>query len=356
VVKAGLIAIRCASQPLAGKIYTLFSKKLSFLFYLFIFEGGNLVCALAPSSTALIAGRAITGLGASGVFVGGIVILATIIPLHKRAIWQGTQVTMFSVASVVGPVIGGAFTESVTWRWCFWINLPFGGLAAVLLLFLKIRRPEEATRLPLAAKIKALDFIGFILLAGSIAMLLLGLQFGGTTYAWKSSVVVGLFVGFAVTFTPFVCWQIYRDDDALVPPKLFRYRNASLLCLCQMFAAGPFQVIVYWLPIWFQAVLGVSPIASGIRYLPTVIADALACIIGSGIVMRLGIWNPFLLLSKALIALSGGLLSTIHPGISSAHCIGYQILGGVGFGLVNNMVSFSILCWFMGSLYLLITL
>ncbi|KAF2115524.1 major facilitator superfamily domain-containing protein [Lophiotrema nucula] len=327
----------CASQPLAGKIYTLFSKKLTFLFYLFIFELGNLVCALSPSSTALIAGRAVTGLGASGVFVGGIVILATIIPLHKRAIWQGTQVSLFSLASVVGPIIGGALTQSVTWRWCFWINLPFGAIAAVLLLFLNIRKPEAATHWPLVRKIKALDFIGFILLAGSAIMLLLALQLGGTTYSWNSSVVIGLFVGFAVTIIPFICWQVFRGDDALVPPRLFGYRNASLLCLCQMFAAGPFQVIVYWLPIWFQAVLGVSPIASGIRYLPTVIADALTCIVGSAIIMQLGIWNPFLLLSKVLISLSGGLLSTIHLGISSSHLIGYQILGGIGFGLVNNV-------------------
>jgi MFS family permease len=334
-----LTATRCASQPLAGKIFTLFSKKLTFLSYLFVFELGNLVCALAPSSQALIVGRAVTGLGASGIFVGGIVVLATIIPLHKRAIWQGTLVTTFSIASVVGPVIGGALTQDISWRWCFWINLPFGGFAAALLLFLRIRKPEEAALQPLARKIKALDFAGFILLGGSIVMLLLALQLGGVTYSWRSSVVVGLFVGFAVTIIPFVCWQIYRGDDALVPSKLFGYRNASLILLCQSFAAGPFQVIVYWLPIWFQAVLGVSPVASGVRYLPTVIADAIACIIGSGIIMQLGIWNPFLLLSKALISLSGGLLSTIHPGISSAHIVGYQILGGVGFGLVNNVVS-----------------
>ncbi|KAF2820881.1 MFS general substrate transporter [Ophiobolus disseminans] len=327
----------CASQPLAGKIFTMFSKKFTFMSYLLIFEIGNLVCALAPTSRALIVGRAVTGLGASGIFVGGIVVLATIVPLHKRAIWQGTLITTFSIASVVGPVIGGALTQDVSWRWCFYIQLPFGGVAAALLLFLRVQKPEEASLQSLARKIRALDFTGFILLAGSIVMLLLALQLGGVTYSWKSSVVIGLFVGFALTIIPFVGWQIHRGDAALVPTKLFRHRNASLILLCQSFAAGPFQVIVYWLPIWFQAVLGVSPVASGVRYLPTVIADAIACIVGSGLIMQLGIWNPFLLLSKALISLSGGLLSTIHPGISSGHIISYQILGGVGFGLVNNV-------------------
>jgi MFS family permease len=290
----------------------------------------------------LIVGRAITGLGASGIFVGGIVVLATIVPLHKRAIWQGTLVTTFSIASVVGPVIGGALTQDISWRWCFYINLPFGGLAAALLLFLRIRKPEDAALKPIRQKILALDFAGFLILGGAIVMLLLAFQMGGITHPWRSSVIIGLFIGFGLTFIVFVGWQIKRRDDALVPTKLFSYRNASLILLCQSFAAGPFQVIVYWLPIWFQAVLGISPVASGVRYLPTVIADAIACIVGSGIIMQLGIWNPFLLLSKALIALSGGLLSTIHPGISSANIIGYQILGGVGFGLVNNVVGNSV--------------
>lgn len=167
---------------------------------MFIFEIGNLICAVAPSSSALIAGRAVTGLGASGVFVGGIVVLATIIPLHKRAIWQGTQVMMFSVASVVAPVIGGALTQSLTWRWCFWINLPSGGLSAVLLVaFLRIWKPAETTRMPFLGKLKALDFVGFVILAGSTAMLLLALQFGGNAYARSSSVIIGLFIGFAIT-------------------------------------------------------------------------------------------------------------------------------------------------------------
>lgn len=102
---------RCASQPLAGKVFTLFSKKLTYLVYLAVFEIGSLVCALAPSSPALIAGRAIAGLGASGMFAGGFVVQAATIPLHKRAIWIGIISATFSVASIVGPVIGGALTQ-----------------------------------------------------------------------------------------------------------------------------------------------------------------------------------------------------------------------------------------------------
>lgn len=120
---AAFMVAMAASQPLAGKVYTLFPKKLVYLLYLLAFEAGSLVCALSPSSPALIAGRAIAGFSASGLFAGGFTILTTIIPLHKRAVWTGTMGATFSIASIVGPVMAGGLTQKVTWRWCFYINV-----------------------------------------------------------------------------------------------------------------------------------------------------------------------------------------------------------------------------------------
>ena len=245
----------------------------------------------------------------------------------------------FAIASIVGPVIAGAFTEHITWRWCFYLYLPIGGFAAVLILFLFRIKGAATEKARLLEKIKGLDGLGFVLFAGSITMLLLALQFGGTAYAWKSSVVIGLFVGFGVTMLAFIPWQLYLQDTALIPPKLFKNRNASLIFSSSIFVNGPFQTIVYWLPIWFQAVLGVNPEASGIRYLPTVISDALASMIGAGIVMQLGVWNPFLLFAEVMVCIGGGLLTTIHPGISDGHWIGYQIFGGIGYSLASNLVG-----------------
>lgn len=335
------VIFRCASQPLAGKTFTLFPKKITYLLYLALFEIGSLVCALAPTSAALIGGRAIAGFGASGLFAGGFVLLTTIIPLHKRAIWTGTMSSFFAIASIVGPVLGGALTENLSWRWCFYINLPIGGVSAILVASFFSLKPANTENLPLIEKLKGLDSIGFTLFSGSITMLLLALQWGGTTYAWKSSVIIGLLIGSAVIMGIFIPWQLHLKDSAMIPPKLFTHRNVILIFTSSLFVNGPFQTIVYWLPIWFQAVLGATPTESGIKYLPTVISDVLAALIGSSLVMKIGAWNPFLLFGEAMVPIGGGLLSTLYPGISTGHWIGYQIFGGIGYSLATNLVSWN---------------
>ncbi|CAG8960295.1 hypothetical protein HYFRA_00012815 [Hymenoscyphus fraxineus] len=321
----------CSCQPLAGKIYILFPKKLAYILFVSIFEIGNLVCATAPTSAALIAGRVVSGIGASGVFAGGFAILTTIVPLHKRPIYMGTISSTFALASIVGPVISGSLTEHVSWRWCFYINPPCGAFAVALLSFLFRVKTVSTERAPLIEKLKGLDGVGFVLFSGSTTMLLLALQLGGGSYPWNSSTIVGLFVGFPITLAVFCWWQLRLQDTAMIPPRIFKSnRNPSLLFVSSILMSGPFEVIVFWLPIWFQAILEISPEQSGIRFLPTVIADALTRIIGSGI-------NLFILLGFALVSLGPGLITTIHPGISNGHLIGYQILGGIGYSLCSSL-------------------
>lgn len=105
---------------------------------------------------------------------------------------------------------------------------------------------------------------------------------------------------------------------------------------------GPFQIIIYWLPIWFQGVLAATPTQSGVNFFPAVISDVLAAVIGAGIVTQLGWWNPFMLLAELLVCLGGGLLTTIYPNISGAHWIGYQIFGGIGYSLASNLVLYTL--------------
>ena len=230
--------------------------------------------------------------------------------------------------------------QHVTWRWCFYMNLPIGGFAAAIFVLLVKIKPAETEGVPLWKKLKGLDMLGFTLFVSSITMLLLAFQWGGNSYAWGSSVIIGLFIGFACSHLLFILWQLHLQDDALIPPRLFKsHRNVPLICASSFFVNGPFQVIIYWLPIWFQAVLAMSPTLSGVNFLSTVISDAITSLLGTGIVMKIGWWNPFLLVGNAFVCLSGGLLSTIYPDISAGHWIGYQIFGGIGYSLVTNLVS-----------------
>ena len=255
---------------------------------------------------------------------------------------MGTISSTFALASIVGPVISGALTERLSWRWCFYINPPCGGFAVFLLLFLFRVKPVSTEQVPVVDKLKSLDGVGFVLFSASTTMLLLALQFGGSSFPWKSSTIIGLFVGCPITLAVFCWWQVRLQDTAMIPPRIFKSnRNAVLLVVSSFSMAGSFQVIIFWLPIWFQAVLGISPQESGIRFLPTVIADALTGIIGSGIVMQIGYWNPFILFGYILVCLGPGLLTTIFPGVSNGNLIGYQILGGVGYSLCSSLVSIS---------------
>ncbi|KAJ4357233.1 uncharacterized protein N0V89_001808 [Didymosphaeria variabile] len=327
----------CVALPLAGKIYMFFPKKLVYLAYIGVFEIGSLVCALAPNSNALIVGRAISGLGASGIFAGSLIIVATIAPLHKRPLLTGMTNGTFGASQIIGPLIGGAFAQNVTWRWCFWINLPAGGVSiALILLFLHLQTsPTEMG--PLKTKIKNLDLLGFTIFAGAILMLLLALQWGGVTYAWSSSIVVGLLVGFVVVFAIFVASQWWMGDSALVPPKLFTFRTVVLAFGACLLGPGGVATIIYYLPIWFQAVQGATPISSGVRYLPSVISDVLTSIVGGGIVMNVGWYNPFYIFGVGILAIGSGLLSTLTPTTDAGKWIGYQILTGCGYSFMVTM-------------------
>ncbi|KAL9640530.1 MAG: hypothetical protein Q9204_000677 [Flavoplaca sp. TL-2023a] len=327
----------CVPLPLAGKMYMLFPKKMVYLIYIAVFELGSLLCALAPTSNALIIGRAISGLGASGIFAGSLIIVATIAPLHKRPLLTGLTNGTFGASQIIGPLIGGAFSQNVTWRWCFWINLPAGSISVALIVFcLHIQKGASETT-PWRQKMQELDVLGFVLFAGAITMLLVALQTGGVTYAWNSSVVLGLLVGFALTFVVFLGSQWRAGNSALVPPRLLRYRTVVLAVGACFIAPGGVATIIYYLPIWFQAVQGASPISSGIRYLPSVISDVLTSIIGGAVVMKVGWYNPFYIFGVAILCIGSGLLTTLTPTIDAGKWIGYQILTGSGYSFLVTM-------------------
>jgi MFS family permease len=241
-----------ALQLIFGKIYTFYNIKWAYLIALFIFEIGSLLCGVAPNSTALIIGRAIAGVGGSGIFSGAMVIISKTVPLHQRPAYTGAVGSMYGIASVAGPLMGGAFTDRLTWRWCFYINLPFGAVTAFFILFwFKAPKRVQERALGWRAQIEQFDLLGTLFFIPSIVCLLIALQWGGSTYNWSNARIVVLFVLFVVFMACFIAIQIWKQENATVPPRIFKNRNVwGMGIFTSSMGASFFGIIYFVSPIY----------------------------------------------------------------------------------------------------------
>ncbi|KAJ9483491.1 hypothetical protein VN97_g9911 [Penicillium thymicola] len=328
----------CALQPIAGKLFGSFPMKVIFLGSLAIFELGSLLCALAVNSPMLIVGRAIAGIGAAGCFTGAFCIVAVSSPLIKRPFYIGILQSTFGIATIIGPILGGAFTEHATWRWCFWINLPIGTVTILTLLFFFKPPTRDAIKGPsVLRRLQNLDLLGAVLFAPAIIMIFLALQWGGTEYAWKSATIIGLFIGGAGLGLVFALWQIRKGDDAMIPPRLVSERTMFFSCLSEFFAMGAVYISIYYLPEWFQVIKGASPTKSGLMYLPLALSDVLSATLTGASLKYLGYPNPYMLLGTGLMSIATGLFSTFSLTTAHQHWIPFQVLQGLGVGMTLSM-------------------
>ncbi|CCF43400.1 major facilitator superfamily transporter [Colletotrichum higginsianum] len=315
----------------------------SFLSSILIFEIGSLICGVAPSSPVLIAGRAIAGVGSAGIFTGAMMVMIPMVPLHKRPMFQGIFGMVFGLASVIGPLVGGGFTGTVTWRWCFYINLPVGGVAFVFLFFM-LKAPKRQPQEPatLFQHFKRLDPLGSLFFLPSIVSLLLALEWGGSEYEWNDGRIIALFVIFGVGFIAFATVQVLMPQTATVPVRIIKQRTMLAGAFFMLFLAGSMMLAVYYLPIWFQAVQGADPVDSGIYTIPLVLSIVVSSIISGGMTQKIGYYVPSMILCPSIMSVGLGLMSTFQPGISSGHWIGYQFLTGFGLGFGMQTVGLAV--------------
>jgi MFS family permease len=266
---------------LSGKLYANFSLKWTLFSFITIFLLGSLLCGVATTSNMFILGRAVAGAGGAGIFSGSLSILAVVAPLPKRPFYLAGLSSLFGLATITGPIIGGALTTSVTWRWCFYINLPVEAVTLVALaLFFK--PPErDSDKLPLRQRLLKIDIIGCALFIPTIVMILLALQWGGHAYKWKSATVVGLFCGSAGLAAVFLRWEHYQGDNAMIPSSVVLQRSILLSCIFSFMMFGCYIVNVYYIPEWFQVIKGANPLQSGIMTLPMVCSQIVASMISS---------------------------------------------------------------------------
>ncbi|EON96442.1 putative mfs aflatoxin efflux protein [Phaeoacremonium minimum UCRPA7] len=306
--------------------------KNTFLAAVLLFEVGSAICGSAPNSVAFIIGRAIAGLGAGGVQSGVIVIIVYAVPLQKRPLYQGLFGAVYGIASVIGPIVGGAFTSNVTWRWCFYLNLPLGGVVLIFVFFL-LRIPDRPnTAGTLKDKLLQLNVEGLVALVPGVVCLCLALQWGGFTYSWSNGRIIALLVLAFVLLVAFVLIQIWKPGRATVPPRIFVQRSIGSAFFVSCCLGAHQTLLLYYLPIWFQAIKGDSAVQSGIHLLPQVIALVIASIVTGVLTSRVGYYTPFLIFSICIAAIGAGLLTTLRIETTVGQWIGYQILYGWGFG------------------------
>jgi EmrB/QacA subfamily drug resistance transporter len=319
---------------LYGRIYTFFPTKAVFLSGICLFEIGSAVCGAAQSSTMLIVGRAIAGLGSSGIFTGAILIMLNTVPLRRRPLLQGLFGACFGVASVAGPLLGGAFTGSkATWRWCFYINLPLGGLT-ILIVSVLLKLEEQKPKLESWREtVRNLDPLGTIMFLPSITCLILALEWGAADYSWSSPRLVALLVVFAVLLVAFIAWQYFtRHTTATVPVRILLQRSVAFGGASQFCVGSTMLTVSIYIPLWFQAIKQVSAMQSGINTIPLVLSVVVGSIMSGGLTQRIGYYTPFMIMGSTLMAVGTGLLTTWNINTSSSAWIGYQIILGFGVG------------------------
>ncbi|PCH03978.1 Major facilitator superfamily domain, general substrate transporter [Penicillium occitanis (nom. inval.)] len=281
----------------------------------------------------------VAGMGGSGIQNGAFTIVAGSVPMPRRPALMGFLMGISQLGMVAGPLVGGALTSYVSWRWCFYINLPVGGLVAVLLVFLNIPEqiPKPKGLKSVATVLGNLDLIGFALFAPAAIMFLLALQYGGSTYPWNSATIIGLFVGAGVTFIIFMLWEYRVGDKAMIPYSILTIRTVWASCVTYGFLASLLICGSYYLPIYFQAIKNASPMISGVDILPSIISQMISAILSGQLLGRIGYYLPLSVLGASLAAIGNGLISTFSTTTSTGRWIGYQIILGVGRGIGLQM-------------------
>ncbi|KAK1976953.1 MFS transporter [Colletotrichum cereale] len=326
----------CSFQLVYGKCFELFSLKWTFMVAIAFREVGLAVCGSAPNSIAFIVGRAITGIGCSGIIIGAWVVLAHCVPIRKRAVYTGFLGAFSGVGGIIGPLISGALTDShLSWRWAFYVSIPIGvaTLALIWFCFRPPRQPEQDKNKTIKEKLMEFDVLGLSIFFACMICLLLALQWGGSEYAWNSGPMIALLVAFGVLLACFIGVQIWKGDKAALPPRLMKMRNVAFACFYAACIDAAYYTADIWLPIWFQAIKGESARESGIRLVPYVGGEVVAALTAGYLVTFTGWYNPFMLTATVLASIGLGLMTTFEIDTGPSKWITYPMIAGVGVGL-----------------------
>lgn len=328
VVTAYLLA-STAATPLWGKLGDQYGRKRLFQIAIVIFLVGSALCGMSQNMAQLIAFRAVQGLGGGGLMVLSMAIVGDIVSPRDRGRYQGLFGGVFGATSVLGPLLGGVFTEHLSWRWVFYVNLPVGVVALVVIAS-ALRIPRKSTR-------HVIDYLGTFLIASVATCLVLVASLGGNTWGWGSAQIVGLALLGVVLTCAFVAVE-RRAAEPVLPLKLFRVRTFALSAVISFIVGFAMFGAMTYLPTFLQVVQGVSPTMSGVHMLPMVVGMLLASTVSGQIVSRTGRWKVFPVAGTGVTTLGLLLLHQMDVDSSTWEMSLYFFVFGLGLGLVMQVL------------------
>jgi EmrB/QacA subfamily drug resistance transporter len=328
VVTSYLVATT-ASTPIYGKLGDLYGRKLLFGAAIVIFLVGSALSGAAQSMGELIAFRALQGVGAGGLMVGAQAIIGDLVPPRERGRYMGLIGSVFAVASVAGPLLGGFFVESLSWRWVFYVNLPIGALA-LLVVVTRLHLPRHRTE-------HVVDWLGAALLTSAIVCLILLTTWGGTQYGWGSIEIVGLGVATVVLVLAFI-WQERRSVEPLIPLRLFSSRGFSVAITLGFIVGVAMFGALTFLPLYLQVVRGASPTVSGLLLLPLMIGLLTATVLSGRWITKHGKYKRFPIAGSAVLSAGMLMLTGLGTGTPFAATAAIMVVIGVGIGLFMQVI------------------
>ncbi len=323
-VTTGYLLASAASMPVWGKLSDAFGRRRFFVLGMVVFVIGSALCGQSRSMTELVAFRAVQGLGAGAMLPINGAIIGDIFPPATRAKWQGVLFSVHGFATIVGPLLGGWITDTIGWRWTFYVNLPVGAISVAFALMalpghLKVRK-------------HSVDYVGTVLLIIASMALLLGFSWAGSEYSWSSPVVLGLIAFSVAMWIVFALWEL-RAAEPVVNPRLFKNSAFTISVSAGFLQTAVLFGMVTFLPLFVQGVMGKSATSSGTVLMPMMLTHVVVSVAGGWLISRWGRYKAMVCLGFALVTVGAFLLTRMSTSTTSMALVGFMMLIGLGNGM-----------------------